>query len=60
MKFKNLQEKIDYDNKLAIETKGFSKKEKKVFIKCLNHEKSKNSTRDRLRKKLEDREKSDW
>ena len=60
MLFKNTKEELEYNQCLDAETRKMSKKEKKAFIKCVNYEKSKNSTRDRLRAKLEAKLKSDW
>ena len=60
MIFKTIDEKLRYEQALDNETKKMSKKEKKAFVKCLNHENSKNSTGDRLRAKLEAKLKNDW
>ena len=56
----NTQDTYNYNQCFEMETRGMSKKEKKTFIKCVNYEKSKNPTRDRLRKKLEEKRKLDW
>jgi hypothetical protein len=51
---------IDNDYKINVLTKNLSKKEKKAFEKCIQYEKRKNETRNRLRKKLEEKNKKDW
>ena len=49
-----------YNETYLNETKKMSKKEKKVFKKCITHEMLKTATRDRLRKKLDERERMGW
>ena len=52
--------KYNYEKEFDIETKGYSKKAKKSFRKCVEYETKKNPIRDRLKKKLESREKEGW
>ena len=55
-----IEKEFEFEKKFDQETKGWSKKEKTTFRKIINHQIKSTPIRDRLRKKIRDRERSDW
>ena len=55
-----MEEDYNLEENIKAFTKYMTKKEKKSFRKCVNHELSKDTVRNRLRKKLDERKKEGW